>query len=242
MEVYHSAFAKSMRGFSKTPSCIQCKPLQLVLECFRLTLCYSQPLIPNIYLIVFAVSSIPACRYTCWLAGGKPKLSEGICKVLRERAGVSARVITPSDLRLIPDHTSPTGYSLYAVCRKPQLGTTVCQDPTHDNLEPVRQIGLYLYQDEFRRLSLEMLQHIALWCVNDIRTILLVADKRILGVVLQELDNLVNDLKVLTAEQARILRDGIVSTILPGSSELKTLISESRQPIPQERVHYQAMS
>jgi hypothetical protein len=170
----------------------------------------------------------PSLPFHMLVGWGKPKLSEAICKVLRERTGVSARVITPSDLRLVPDDTSPTGYSLYAVCRKPQLGTTACQDSTHDSLEPVRQVGLYLYQDEFRHLSLEMLQHIALRCMNDIRTILLVADKRILGVVLQELDTLVNDLKVLTAEQARILRDGIVPTILPGSSELKALISQSR--------------
>jgi hypothetical protein len=169
--------------------------------------------------------SLPMHMLVGW---GKPKLSEAICKVLRERAGVSARVITPSDLRLIPDDTSPTGYGLYAVCRNPQPDATACEDTTHDSLEPVRQVGLYLYQDEFRHLSLEMLQHIALRCTNDIRTILLVADKRILGVVLQELDNLVNDLKVLTLEQARILRDGIVSTILPGSSELEALISQSR--------------
>ncbi|KAJ5151542.1 hypothetical protein N7492_009837 [Penicillium capsulatum] len=170
----------------------------------------------------------PSLPFHLLVGWGKPKLSEAICKVLRERVGVSARVITPSDLRLVPDDTSPTGYGLYAVCKKPQLGTAVGQDPTHDNLEPVHQVGLYLYQDEFRRLSLEMLQHIALRCMNDIRTILIVADKRILGIVLQELENLVNNLKVLTAEQARILRDGIVSTILPGSSELKALISQSR--------------
>lgn len=168
----------------------------------------------------------PSLPFHMLVGWGKPNVSEAICKVLRERAGVSARVITPSDLRLIPDDTSPTGYSLYAVCGKSHLETTASEDPIRNGLEPVRQVGLYLYQDEFRRLSMEMLQHIALRSVNDIRTILLVADKRILGIVLQELDALVDDYKVLTAEQARILRDGIVPTILPGSSELKDLMSQ----------------
>ncbi|RHZ44307.1 uncharacterized protein CDV56_101192 [Aspergillus thermomutatus] len=166
----------------------------------------------------------PSLPFHMLVGWGKPKLSEAICKVLKERAGVSARVISPSDLRLVPDDTSPTGYRLYADCGKSDLD----QNSTRAGLEPVHQVGLYLYQDEFRRLSMEMLQHIALRCVNDIRTILLVADKRILGTVLQELDALVNDYKVLTAEQARILQDGIVPTVLPGSSELKALISQSR--------------
>jgi hypothetical protein len=168
--------------------------------------------------------SLPLHLLVGW---GRPKLAVAISKLLKERAGVSARVISPSDLRLIPDDTSPTGYSLYAVYTKSDIGTIPDQNTTLDDLESVRQVGLYFFQDEFRRLSMEVLQHIALHCVNDIRTILLVADKRILGIVLQELDALVNDYKVITPEQARILRDGIVPTVLPGSPELNSLISQS---------------
>ncbi|KAL4869213.1 hypothetical protein BDV12DRAFT_196463 [Aspergillus spectabilis] len=72
----------------------------------------------------------PSLPFHMLVGWGKPKLSEAICKVLRERAGVSARVITPSDLRLIPDDTSPTGYSLYGVCGKSHLETTASEDPT----------------------------------------------------------------------------------------------------------------
>lgn len=159
---------------------------------------------------------------------GKPRMAFAITELLKKRTGVSAKVIRPSDLRLIPDDTSPTGHSLYAVCTKSDEAATSVQNAASEITERVHQVGLYFYQDEFRYLSAEILQHIAIRCVNDIRTILLVADKRILGIVLQELDSLVNKYKLLTPEQARILRDGIVPTVLPGSPELNTLISQSR--------------
>jgi hypothetical protein len=67
--------------------------------------------------------------------------------------------------------------------------------------------------------------------VNDLRTIFLVNDKRILGIILQELEALVSKHRIHSQEQDEILRQGIVPTILPGSQELKDLIDKSRKGI-----------
>ncbi|KAK2880098.1 hypothetical protein FQN49_000576 [Arthroderma sp. PD_2] len=66
-------------------------------------------------------------------------------------------------------------------------------------------------------------------CVNDMRAFYLCHDKRLLGVVLQELDSLVMDHQVLTHEQAEILRQGIVPSIIPGSPELEQLVCDHRK-------------
>ena len=95
-------------------------------------------------------------------------------------------------------------------------------------LEPVYQVGLELHQHELRSLPTPMLREIALRCFNDLRTVFLVHDKRMLGIVLQELETLVHVQKLFTPKQARVLRRGITLTINPGSRELAILIEMTK--------------
>ncbi|KAH6951991.1 hypothetical protein DER45DRAFT_605913 [Fusarium avenaceum] len=82
-------------------------------------------------------------------------------------------------------------------------------------------------------LALEpvMVREIARRCVNDLRSVFIAHDKRILGIIHQELHDLVHKHKVITEGQARILKEGIIPTILPESPELQSLIEDaSRDP------------
>lgn len=78
-------------------------------------------------------------------------------------------------------------------------------------------------------LPQEILRHLALNSVNDMRSIFLVHDKRLLGIILQELNDLVNKHGVLTTKQSHILQEGIAPTIISGSSELEELVRQSAQ-------------
>jgi hypothetical protein len=89
-------------------------------------------------------------------------------------------------------------------------------------VEEIHQVGLELYQHELLALLRETLRAISLRCFNDLRTIFLVHDKRMLGIVREELNSLV-DRSVLTEAQAAILRHGIAETFLPGSVEVMEL-------------------
>lgn len=95
-------------------------------------------------------------------------------------------------------------------------------------LEQVFQVGLELHQREMEDLGLEMLKALAPICFNDLRTIYLVHDKRMLGVVLQELVSLVDEHYILSEVEAEILRNGIVPTAIAGSAETKALLSLAR--------------
>ena len=127
--------------------------------------------------------------------------------------------IKPSDLRLVHDSTSFTGNRLHHVRGLGKEGAEI--------LERVYQVGLELHQHELRSIPSSILREVALCCFNDLRTIFLVHDKRMLGIVLQELNALVHIHRILTPDQANILREGIAPTILPGSSELSSLIRSS---------------
>ena len=130
--------------------------------------------------------------------------------------GRKPRLIKPSDLRLASSPLSPTGYTLECVAGLDSNGNEV--------LERVHQVGLELHQHELRSLPKSLLREICLRCFNDFRTIFLVHDKRMLGIVLQELGNLVAVQRILSPTQAETLRRGITLTINPGSRELATLI------------------
>ncbi|KAM0286892.1 hypothetical protein ACHAO9_008017 [Fusarium lateritium] len=144
------------------------------------------------------------------------------------RFAIKPRLITPAQLRLYPDTRSKSGYRLCCVVKG------------HDNLpnswkfaakdgevwEEIHQVGLELHQRELIALDPEILRQISLRCFNDMRTVLLVHDKRMLGIVRQELTDLVNR-GVLSKMQAEALDSGIVQTILPGSNELHALIRET---------------
>ncbi|OJJ32900.1 hypothetical protein ASPWEDRAFT_174330 [Aspergillus wentii DTO 134E9] len=143
-----------------------------------------------------------------------------------ESIGIKPRFVHPADLRLIESPQSPGGYRLYCLAQDNPQNTIT--NAAGETLEEVHQIGLELHQRELAAMSAEMLQQLSLRCFSDMRSILLVHDKRLLGIVLQELDNLVAR-NVLTTEQAAILNRGIVPTTLPGSPQLTDFITQSRK-------------
>ncbi|TGO43620.1 hypothetical protein BOTNAR_1662g00010 [Botryotinia narcissicola] len=164
---------------------------------------------------------------------------------LRERCGLKVQFITPEQLRLIPNANSKSGVILCCTVSstenasrgKVDLNDSRLVSPEGEILEQVHQVALELHQWEIESMSQEMLKALAPLCLNDLRTIFLVHDKRMLGIVLQELESLV-EMNVLTTAEAELLRKGIVPTILPGSPELKELIqiSHSRSSVKDDYV------
>ncbi|KAL4874297.1 hypothetical protein BJY04DRAFT_226183 [Aspergillus karnatakaensis] len=146
----------------------------------------------------------------------QPSDADPMLAWLEAWTGTHVRVITPANLCLVPDWTSFTGYRLCAA--------TASSDG--QVLEQVHQAALDLYQDELRSMDSDILRHLALCSINDMREIFLLADKRILGIILHELDDLVHKHEILTLQQAKTLQEHIVPTILPGSAELYQLIND----------------
>ncbi|KAH7311377.1 hypothetical protein B0I35DRAFT_488698 [Stachybotrys elegans] len=153
------------------------------------------------------------------------------------RLGIKPRLITPQQLRLFPDADSTTGHKLCCVvpATLSDDGATIPAPPDDrswidengDRVEEIFQIGLELHQHELAALSVEVLREVSLRCFNDMRTVLLVHDKRMLGIVKQEIPHLV-ERKVLSPAQGIVLQRGVVDTLLPGSQELKELLQASR--------------
>lgn len=154
---------------------------------------------------------------------------------VKTRTGIKARIITPADLRLLADPRSKGGYRLCCLASEGR-GVSTFTASSGEDWEEVHQIGLELHQRELVALGSEMWRQVALRCFNDMRTILLVHDKRMLGIVRQEIPNLLLR-GVLTVEQASSLNYGVVDTILPGSSELHRLI-ETCKTSPEARCGY----
>ncbi|KAL4878144.1 hypothetical protein BJY04DRAFT_221499 [Aspergillus karnatakaensis] len=145
--------------------------------------------------------------------------------LMRDLGHMKPRLLTPDVLHLVADKTSPTGYKLQCV-REP--GSSADPD-NNDPMEDIHQVALRLFLDEFAALSPEMQRQLAFLSNNDIRSMLLIHDKRILGILLQELDDLVIKHNILTPRQADLLRKGVVPTITPGSRELDQLIDSYHQ-------------
>lgn len=145
---------------------------------------------------------------------------------VRRRFGATPRLITPADLRLLPDPQSSSGYRLCCVANENTAPSDLIAGEG-ETLEQVHQVGLELHQHELHALAPEMLRQISLRCFNDMRTVLLVHDKRMLGIVREELAPLVAR-EVLTPAQAQVLEKGIADTMLPGSQRLHRLLQLSR--------------
>ncbi|KAK1149717.1 hypothetical protein N8T08_005271 [Aspergillus melleus] len=126
--------------------------------------------------------------------------------LMRFLSDLNPRVLKPDDLHLVSDETSPTGYKLQSA-----------------DMEDIQQVALRLFTRELASLSPEMQRQLAFHSCNDIRSIFLIHDKRILGILHQELDDLVTKHRVLTRRQADLLREHVIFTILPGSKELEEL-------------------
>ncbi|KAJ5570103.1 uncharacterized protein N7459_009533 [Penicillium hispanicum] len=140
----------------------------------------------------------------------------------KERLGIEPQLITPDALRLVPDARERTGYKLCCLAQ-PNASTTLTA-PSGETVEEIYQVGLEIHQREFRAFEPEMKRQITLRCFNDMRTILLAHDKRMLGLVREELPSLVSR-NVLSPEQANWLEIGITPTILPGSTALNKFIA-----------------
>lgn len=124
------------------------------------------------------------------------------------------RIISPSDLRLTEDSSSPTGYHLS------------CTIKDSEELERVWQISIDMVQAEIREFSPEVLREIARICINDLRSIFLLHDKRFLGIVLEELDGLL-EAGVMDAMETQLLKESIAPTYVPGSVGWQAATSSS---------------
>ena len=150
------------------------------------------------------------------------------------RTGRTPIFIPPNDLRLVPDRNAKSNFKLCCSVRDNQLRPPTSGNSKHLSRfvhkgEEIHQVSLELHQRELHALEPEVLRQLALRCFNDMRTIFLVHDKRMLGIVLQELDALVYKHGVLTEKQANTLRRGITMSYLPGSSELEQFIKQCKE-------------
>lgn len=152
-----------------------------------------------------------------------------VVEAVRRRLGVVPRFVNLADLRVKKNDGHNSGSTLCAIYRKPQGSAAATSDPSPtlftldgELVEEIHQVGLELHQRELLALPKEILRQIGLRCFNDMRTIFLVHDKRMLGIIKQELLTQVMR-GVLTPRQADILQKGVVDTILPRSPELLEL-------------------
>ena len=169
--------------------------------------------------------------------------SHPLAREYQQRFGQPMITVKPSDLRLLPDNKSPTSYSLY-YCAEPSTlddnhkqqvnGEQHIDSPINNdherkraNLQKVEQGSLELFQEEYEMDPL-MLQQIATCCVNDFRNIFIIHDKRILGIIEEELPKL-EARKVLTPQERSDLSDSIATTLLAGTPAMKDLLDRSRQ-------------
>ncbi|THC96584.1 hypothetical protein EYZ11_003924 [Aspergillus tanneri] len=160
---------------------------------------------------------------------------------VHRHVGIKPRLITPDDLRLVPDAEIPGKYKLCCLVDHPQNTPAIDESSVlvtseGEAVEEIHQVGLELHQRELFALSTEMRRQISLRCFNDMRTVLLVHDKRMLGIIQQEIPTLVAR-DVLSPEQGEALKRGIAHTIIPGSSELNELVQMSKD-YPERKNEY----
>lgn len=139
-----------------------------------------------------------------------------------EQTGKSITTVKPSQLRVREDTESPTGQTL---CYVPENGV-MNSNTTDTDLQDITQCSMELFQEELGALDTPVLRQLATCCTNDLRNVLFVHDKRILGVVREQIPNLVAQ-NVLTKEEGEVLEKGIIETILPGTSSMIDLLNHS---------------
>lgn len=144
----------------------------------------------------------------------------------KKRLGMKPRLITPEMLRILPDKSSDTGFRLYCLALAGSAYTITTD--AGETVEEVHQVGLELHQREINALDPEIKRQIAIRCFNDMRTILLAHDKRMLGLVREELEILISR-NIITPSQAARLRRGVIPTILPGSQTLDQLLTACKE-------------
>ena len=128
--------------------------------------------------------------------------------------------VKPSQLRVRPKPDSPTGYSLFVQPEHERNDSAASADLAW---QEVSQCSLELFQEELADLNPLVLRQLSTCCVNDLRNILLIHDKRILCIIREELASLVAR-QVLTEQEGQLLKNGIVETLVPGSLSMKELL------------------
>lgn len=159
-----------------------------------------------------------------------------LCCVVTDKVATnshgSSAVLETSSAHETETASCPT----FSPSRSPAATTTTWMTSAGELVEEIHQVGLELHQREIAALEPEMLRQISLRCFNDMRTVLLVHDKRMLGIVKQELAPLVSR-GVLTSAQAQILHHGIADTMIPGSHEMKEVL-QATTANPELRNHF----
>ncbi|KAJ5765668.1 hypothetical protein N7520_005227 [Penicillium odoratum] len=163
-----------------------------------------------------------------FLKGEEPGLDiHMVVDFVQRQIGLSPRLTSPQDLRLLPDPHKEGKHTLCCLVDHDQAVTSSLFTPEGEAVEEVYQLGLELHQHELDAMQPEILQQVSLRCFNDLRTILLVHDKRMLGIVKEELDHLVAR-NVLSPTQAQALDRRIADTFLPGSGYLDKVLYLSK--------------
>lgn len=142
-------------------------------------------------------------------------------------AGVQVKFITPADLQLVPRDNDRLSGSILC-CRESFPDTYSRREGWSPpaGLEQIHQVALELHQRELEALGGDLLKALAPISFNDFRTVYLVHDKRMLGIIPQELDSLVRDHRVITSQEAQLLKSSIVPTFIPGSEQLRNLLRD----------------
>ncbi|KAH8171350.1 hypothetical protein LIA77_08117 [Sarocladium implicatum] len=122
-----------------------------------------------------------------------------------------ALVARPQDLELRPEASSPTGYALWDKASGLLLEHWLTE----------------MLQEEWAELDEDVAKHLALNPLNDFRTIMIVHDKRLLGILAEELPGMV-ERGVLSAEEGEIVGDSIPTTLTPGTAAIQALLEESK--------------
>ncbi|GKU05737.1 hypothetical protein FLAG1_09051 [Fusarium langsethiae] len=146
--------------------------------------------------------------------------SKTLSGVNLSRGRPSVEAVDPNNLEVREDKSSPTGLSLW-------------DKSTDTHME---QWIIEMLQEEYVGLEPAVVQQLALSPLNDLRTVFIVHDKRLLGIIPEELPGMVAR-GVLTAEEAEIVANGLAHTINPGSEGLRSLIRESEDN-PDVRLGY----
>ena len=117
--------------------------------------------------------------------------------------------VKPSELHLEADANAHAGYRLLY---RPSDG----DEPQRE----IEQCSIELFQEEFEAFDPILLRKLSTCCLNDLRSIFIIHDKRILGVIFDELTAMI-ERGVFTKQEGMQLRNGIAETLLPGTLALK---------------------
>ncbi|KAF4988259.1 hypothetical protein FGRMN_9883 [Fusarium graminum] len=136
--------------------------------------------------------------------------SQVLSAIHAARGEQAIKTVRPLDLEARPDESSSTGFALW-------------DRATNTHLE---QWFVEMWQEEYARLDETVIRQLALTPLNDPRTVFIVHDKRLLGIIPEELPEMISR-GVLTPEEADVVASGIIQTINPGSGGIRDLLRES---------------